>query len=107
MKLICISCPMGCELTVDNKLAVTGNQCARGVTYAKSETTNPMRIVTAVLRLTGGSTISVRTTKPVPKKLMDAVLREILALKLSSAIHGQILISNVLKTDADVIVTSY
>ena len=30
MKLICIKCPKGCELTIDGD-NVSGNQCMRGV----------------------------------------------------------------------------
>ena len=34
-ELICIMCPKGCHLTVDDELNVTGNTCPRGVTYGK------------------------------------------------------------------------
>lgn len=36
--IICIVCPKGCRLTVDeNTLAVTGNGCPRGAEYGKNE----------------------------------------------------------------------
>ena len=39
--IICIVCPKGCRLTVDeNTLAVTGNGCPRGAEYGKNELTH-------------------------------------------------------------------
>ena len=42
-ELICIMCPKGCRLTVDDDLNVSGNSCVRGVTYGKQEVTDPRR----------------------------------------------------------------
>ena len=56
-ELICITCPLGCHLSVDRQpdggLAVTGNRCPRGVKYANEELLAPRRVVsaTAPLRL--------------------------------------------------------
>ena len=36
-ELICITCPRGCHLQVDDNLNVTGNMCPRGAAYAKAE----------------------------------------------------------------------
>ena len=33
-ELICIMCPKGCHLMVDENLSVIGNQCPRGIKYA-------------------------------------------------------------------------
>ena len=40
-ELICIKCPKGCHLHVDdeNGYAVTGNSCERGAEYGKKELT--------------------------------------------------------------------
>ena len=45
--LICIVCPKGCHLAVDedNNYEVTGFGCARGVDYGKKELTNPTRVI--------------------------------------------------------------
>ena len=57
-EMICISCPMGCMLTVvqeaDGEVRVTGNTCKRGETYGRQEMTCPMRVVTSLVRLEGG-----------------------------------------------------
>ena len=57
-ELTCIGCPMGCPLTVTMEagevISVTGNTCKRGDIYARKEVTNPTRIVTSTVRVTGG-----------------------------------------------------
>ena len=56
-KLTCIGCPMGCPLTVvmngEEVVSVTGNTCKRGDVYARKEVTNPTRIVTSTVRVSG------------------------------------------------------
>ena len=88
--LICIGCPMGCPLTVKMEhgevVSVTGNTCKRGDIYARKEVTNPTRIVTSTVRVTGGSEamVSVKTKEDIPKgKIFDCVK----ALK-NVVIHG-------------------
>lgn len=106
--MICIMCPMGCELTVKkvgDDLQVSGNTCMRGVTFAKEEMTNPKRVVTTLVKTANGVK-SCKTTKPIPKSLMFDCVKEIEKLKLGKVEFGQIIIKNVLGTDADVIVTS-
>ena len=57
-QLNCINCPMGCLLTVtltDGAITdVTGNTCPRGETYAHQELTNPQRMLTSTVRISGG-----------------------------------------------------
>lgn len=82
--LICIICPRGCSLTADmteNGVAVTGNVCPKGQEYAVNECTNPVRTVTATVRVSNryNTMASVKTVTPVAKdKMMDvmSVLRQ-------------------------------
>ena len=48
--LICITCPKGCHLTVDeeNDYKVTGNACPRGAEYGRNEMLHPVRVITPV-----------------------------------------------------------
>lgn len=103
MKLICIKCPRGCELEVEGK-NVTGNMCPRGVDYAMEETTNPMRIVTALVK-TKNSVIPVKTDKEVPKSKLKDVLVVINNLRITNAKIGDVLLLNVLDTGANIVVT--
>lgn len=50
-KVICIMCPKGCHLEVDDDLNVTGNSCPRGAAYGKQEVTDPRRYLTTTVRL--------------------------------------------------------
>ena len=85
-ELICINCPLGCGLTVtlEDKEAVKveGNTCPKGEAYGKKEVTNPTRIVTSIVKVTGGvlPVVSVKTASDIPKeKIMDCarVLKEV------------------------------
>lgn len=85
-ELICINCPLGCGLTVTIKNGevekVQGNTCPKGEAYGKKEVTNPTRIVTSTVRVTGGvlPVVSVKTASDIPKeKIMDCarVLKEV------------------------------
>ena len=80
IELICIGCPMGCPLTVELEdgavTKVTGNTCPRGDAYGRKEVTNPTRIVTSTVRVTGGTlpAVSCKTRSDVPKgKIFDVV----------------------------------
>lgn len=54
----CITCPMGCELTVtleDGAItSVKGNTCPRGEKYAREELTAPKRMLTSTVTIEGG-----------------------------------------------------
>lgn len=103
MKLVCIKCPRGCELTIDGD-SVTGNFCPRGLTYAKEEMSCPMRTVTALIKVDGG-VVPVKTDKEVPKAKVFDVLNEISKLKPKSVKFGQTVLKNVCDTGANIVVT--
>ena len=74
--LICIVCPRGCRLTVDEEqdYDVTGNGCPRGAEYGRIELTNPTRVVTSTVRCAGGvhPRCPVKTDRPIPRALVRA-----------------------------------
>ncbi len=101
-------CPLGCNLiaTKDgDNITVTGNNCQRGVVFAKEELTCPMRIVTSSVKTAKGVK-SCKTTKGVPKAKIFDVMKEIEKLRLKDAKYGQVVIKNVLDTGADVVITA-
>lgn len=112
--IICVACPMGCELHIDlddagTITSVTGNSCKRGIAYAEAEMTNPTRSFHSTVRVQGGSEalVSVKSSAPVPKaKLMDcaAATRGVQA-KAPVAI-GDVLIPDVCGTGVDLIATN-
>lgn len=103
MKLICIKCPRGCEITVNGD-NITGNACPRGLEYAKEEMTTPMRTVTYLAK-SRGVVVPVKTDKDVPKDKIFDVVNEISKLDLQDTKVGDVVIENVLGTGANVVVT--
>lgn len=105
-ELICITCPRGCRLSIDDNLNVTGNNCPRGAIYAKAELTNPVRMVTSTVAIVSKEEVRlpVRTNKPISKALIFKVMEEIKKVEVKAPIYiGDIVIKNVLGTDVDII----
>ena len=61
-EFICIVCPKGCRLTVDDNGNVSGNTCIRGEKYGKQEAIDPKRTLTSTVKIK--SKISVRNNAP-------------------------------------------
>ena len=82
-EFVCISCPVGCRLTVwedeDGAVQVQGNTCPRGKAYGVQEFTAPMRTVTSSVPVQHGEQLmcSVKTDAPVPKARIPEVLAAI------------------------------
>ena len=93
-EIICITCPKGCHLKVDEEtFAVTGNSCPRGAVYGANELRNPVRVVTSTVVVktspdkgrgtgeAGGGVaprrLPVKTDRPIPKGKMFEVMDEI------------------------------
>lgn len=77
-ELICIVCPKGCRLSVDeeNGYAVSGNDCPRGEAYGKAEAQHPTRVLTSTVRIEGAPhrRLPVRTDGAIPKdRIRDAM----------------------------------
>lgn len=110
-ELTCIVCPKGCQMkaVLENGevISVEGFTCPRGKQYAIDECTHPMRTVTTTVRTENGDVIAVKTDKTIPKEkmfeLMEVINRAV--VKLPTHI-GDVVISNVLGTDANVVVTA-
>lgn len=121
-ELICITCPIGCHLKVDvlgaGEVQVEGNRCPRGAAYAREEVLSPKRVVTATCRirrapeaaaqasLTAPRRVPWRTTGPFPKERVAELLALVSAIEVETPVtRGKVLLSNVLDTGVDVILT--
>lgn len=107
-ELICIVCPKGCHLKVDenNDYAVTGNGCPRGAEYGKAELTNPTRVVTSTVRCVGGTypRCPVKTSGVIPKGKMFEVMEALDHVELTAPVTvGQVVIENVCGTGVNVV----
>ncbi len=109
--LTCIICPKGCQLTVSFKPdgsvdKVEGHTCKRGELYAVNECTHPTRTITTTVRCKDGSVVPVKTSTAVPKELIFEVMSLINKTVAPGDIKiGDVILSQVLGTDADVVVT--
>lgn len=123
-ELICITCPMGCHLSVekaaDGELSVSGNRCPRGAAYAREELFAPKRVVTATARaaracaeagraqglLDAPRRVPVRTAAAFPKERVGELLERLYALEVELPVErGQVLVADALGTGIDVIAT--
>ncbi len=112
-EFICISCPMGCMLTVtdcENNIKVEGNTCKLGVKYAINEYSNPVRTITTSVKMktkNGIEMISVKTSKEVSKTYIFKCLEEVKKLELEEQkINvGDVLIKDILNQGADIVAT--
>ena len=129
-ELICITCPMGCHLSVEKaeggELSVSGNRCPRGAAYAREELFAPKRTVTATCRAARGCAgpascesaaaasaaldaprrVPVRTAAAFPKERVGDLLGRLYALEVELPVErGQVLVADALGTGIDVIAT--
>lgn len=109
--LICIGCPMGCPLTVTIDgavITVSGNTCPHGAEYAKKEVTNPTRVVTSSVGISGAeiARVSVKTASDIPKDKIFDCMKEIRSASVKAPIRiGDVIIQNCAGTGVDVIAT--
>ena len=111
-QLVCIGCPRGCRLTIDEKdgeYIVTGNTCPRGKEFAISEMTAPKRTICSTVKTAFSDVpvLPVRVSDDIPREKIFDVMREINAVTLKERIgRGDAVIKNVLGLGVDVIATS-
>ena len=111
-EFVCIRCPLGCNITVELKETeiqnITGNTCPRGADYVTKELTDPRRIVTSLVRVSGGelAVVSVQTASDIPKdKILDCV-RILKNIDLQAPVHmGDVVVENICGCGVNVIAT--
>lgn len=111
-ELICIGCPLGCNLTVEmdggQVVSVSGNTCKRGDDYARKELTDPRRIVASTVPVAGGNlpVVSVKTASDIPKGKIRECLCALKGVTLTAPVQiGDVIVENVADTGVDVIAT--
>lgn len=108
-EFICIVCPRGCSLKVEREdavLKVTGAGCRRGEQFAKEEVTAPKRNLTTTVQTTceNQPRLSVRTNRPIPKELLLQASARLVEAVVSPPIHrGDVVVSDILGTGADIV----
>ena len=111
-QLVCIGCPRGCRLTIEEnngEYTVTGNTGPRGREFALSEMTAPKRTIYSTVKTAFSDVpvLPVRVSDDIPKEKIFDVMREINAVTLKERIgRGDAVIKDVLGLGVDVIATS-
>lgn len=109
-EMICIVCPKGCHLHVDenNQYAVTGNRCPRGVAYGQTELTNPTRVIPSTVKIKGAihNRLPVKTDRPISKQLIAEAVQLLNDVEVTSPIScGDIILPDILGTGVNFIAT--
>ena len=118
--ITCILCPQGCQITVKKTkkeqgqpgeeilLSVSGQKCKRGEVYARTEATDPRRVLTTLVALPDRrQPLPVRTREPIPQSLYWNALVTIHNLKLHTPIKaGDVMLNDLLETGIAVVATA-
>ncbi|MDO4537315.1 MAG: DUF1667 domain-containing protein [Coriobacteriales bacterium] len=112
-ELICINCPLGCQLSVTLEdgevVSVAGNTCKRGEVYGRKEVTNPTRIVTSSVPVDGSASermVSVKTASDVPKDKIFEVMAALKGVRAQAPVAiGDVIVANVAGTGVDIVAT--
>ena len=111
-EIICIICPTGCRIRVrgddPRQLDIAGNECKKGKEYALKETIDPRRTLITTVRLRHGRLrrLPVRTDREIPKASIFPCMEVINRAVAEAPVEiGQVIISDILGTGADVIAT--
>ncbi|MDR1520861.1 MAG: DUF1667 domain-containing protein [Planctomycetota bacterium] len=109
-RTICIVCPRGCRLAVDeeNDFAVEGAACDRGRQYGRTETLNPVRVLASTVKIQRAalSRCPVKTSSALPKALIGEAVRLLDGVELEAPIRvGAVVLRNILDTGIDFVAT--
>jgi CxxC motif-containing protein len=111
-ELTCISCPNGCILEIDLEsgkvVSIRGNECKKGVEYAKNEILQPVRLVTTTVKISGAQIhyLPVKTSKPVKKEQCRKIVEKASGIEVKAPVKlGEVIVRNILNTGADLIAT--
>ncbi len=109
-EIICTVCPRGCAITVEGEngkvVSIEGNGCNRGLAFAESEFTAPVRLLTSTVRVADrdGELLPVRTRTPILRdkllEVMDAIKSTTVTLPVK---QHDVILADVCGTGVDVI----
>ena len=108
--LICIVCPRGCRLAVDETAdyRVTGFGCPRGEAYGRKEVTHPTRVLTSIVKIDGAihPCCPVKTSGAIPKARIAEAMELLKSVRLRApASIGDVVVRDICGTGEDWIAT--
>ncbi|MDM8534233.1 DUF1667 domain-containing protein [Clostridiaceae bacterium HSG29] len=109
-EITCISCPNGCEMSVEvveNKIIrVENNKCERGISFANEEIFNPQRMLCSTVKTSDPKNLRlpVRTDKVIPKNKIFEAMKCINNIVINKNIQmGEKIIENLLGLGVSII----
>lgn len=109
---LCVSCPIGCPLSVDlegGKFSmVSGNKCPMGASYARNEVANPLRLFTSIVQVESGvlPVCPVRSENPVPLNRIMDIAKALAVVKMRAPIRiGQVILADVCGVGVNIVAT--
>lgn len=111
---LCIGCPLGCRLEVEEEedqkqiVEVRGFSCKRGKEYAAQEHTDPRRMLTTTVKITGGrwARLPVKTSAPVPKTDIVALCESLRGVTVEAPVAmGAVIVHDALGSGVDIVAT--
>jgi CxxC motif-containing protein len=114
LSITCISCPMGCPLTVTidsgNITDVSGAVCKKGIAYAELECTNPTRMVTSTVTLIGSHLrrLPIKTERAIPKHKIAECVRSLKGVEIKAPVAiGDVVVENICDTGINMVATRH
>ena len=107
-ELTCIVCLIGCHLSVDNDLNVTGKRRQRFKKYGFLEMTNPTRLLTTTVKTVFNELprLSVKSSSPIPKALIFEAKTLLYGIIIKNHVKiVDVLLPNILGIDIDFVST--
>lgn len=104
--LTCIVCPSGCRIRVEENGGISGYQCKRGLEHARNEVSNPMRMLTSTVAVTGAdfNLLPVISSAEVPKKMLRLCLQAVYGLRVQAPIRaGSVIVRDICGTGVDIL----
>lgn len=114
-KIRCITCPVGCSMEVKTDklngtvLEVKGNECTKGIKFAKEEITKPVRILTTTVKIDSVKScrLAVRSLEPVPKNLVIDIISELRKMEICPPVKmGQVIAENLSGSKAKIVASA-
>ncbi len=103
-ELICIVCPAGCHIKVDDDGKISGYTCEKGLNYATNEVTAPKRVITSTVKVEGGihRRLPVKTNGTILKGDIEKAMKLLNGLTVKAPIKtGDVIVKDVLGSGVD------
>lgn len=107
-EFICIVCPKGCHLKVDEEENVSGNSCIRGEKYGKQEAICPKRVLTTTVKIKSQivKRLPVITSEEIDKDKVQEVIQYLDRVEVEAPIKVRdVVVKNVMGLNVDILAT--